>query len=165
MNMSVQISDKSVEVIQQLVHDAFNNNAILDRIKSVLNSELAYPILSGIVHKRAHNFAVGIGDTLGDIIEERNIVVNYGGIDKHYENYSNVQEAIDKVYEAIQTYQIELNTAYETILNNKDYHILSEIQKVIDINNEYVKKVILWKDIVDKYGDTPMLDVVMKEYE
>ncbi|PNX45570.1 MAG: hypothetical protein BV457_09300, partial [Thermoplasmata archaeon M9B1D] len=80
------------------------------------------------------------------------------------EQYSTPLSAIEKVYDTIMLYQIELNRAYEIIMENKDFHILAEIEDVIETHNEYVKKVILWKDIVEKYGSDPMMDVAMKEY-
>lgn len=163
--MATNITTNTVDIVQQLTHDAFDVNATLDRIKSVLNTDLACPIISGMVHALAHNYAISIGDGVGDLIEAYNESVKYGGIEKHVENYLSVLEAINKVYDTTITYQNELNVAYREILNNGDIHVLNGLSDIIEIHNKYVEKAILWKDIVEKYGDSPCLDADMKNYE
>lgn len=163
--MATNITDNTVELIQQLTHDAFDANATLDRVKTELNAKLACPIISGMVHKLAHEYALTIGDGVGDLIEPYNESVDYGDIPKHVEIYSSVKEAIDKVYDVVLTYQTELNIAYKSIFGNGDIHTLKGLSDVIEKHNKYAEAVITWKDIVDKYGDSPSLDVHMKNYD
>ena len=163
--MATNITDNSVELIQQLVHDAFDSNATLDRVKTELNARLSCPIISGMVHKLAHEYALTIGDGIGDLIEAYNESVDYGNIVKHVETYDSVKEAIYKVYDVVITYQTELNIAYKSIFTNGDIHTLADLEDIIEKHNKYVEAVITWKDIVDKYGDNPSLDVHMKNYD
>lgn len=163
--MATNITDNTVELIQQLVRDSFDANATLDRIKSELNAKLACPIISGMVHKLAHEYSLTIGDGVGDLIEPYNESVDYGDIPKHVEKYSSVREAIEKVYDIVLTYQTELNIAYKSIFGNGDINTLVGLEDIIKKHNKYAEAVITWKDIVDKYGDSPSLDVHMKNYD
>ena len=94
--MADNITEKTIQTIQTLVHDAFDTNAILDRVKTVLTTTLAFPIFGGQVHMLAHKYSLDIGDGVGDLIEAYNEPVNYGDIPKHIEDYSDVASAIEK---------------------------------------------------------------------
>ena len=162
--MAINITKQTVDAIQTLVHDAFDTNATLDRIKTILATYLVYPNLSNIIHQLAHKYSLDIGDGIGDLIEMYNEPINYGDIPKHIEDYKNVQEAIDKVYEIVILYQNELNQGAKIAYENMDIHIYEGILNIIKQHNQYVEMVILIKDIVDKYGDKPSLDVNILKY-
>ena len=70
--MADNITRETVEAVQTLVHDAFDNNSILDRVKTVLTTTLAFPILGNQVHMVAHRYSGEIGDGVGDLIEAYN---------------------------------------------------------------------------------------------
>jgi len=162
--MAINTTDNTVSIIQELIHDAFDTNGVLDRIKSVVSTKLICPIISNEIHMLAHNYAIAIGDGLGDLIEPYNKSVKYGNIESHVEDCFNLSSAIEKVYDTVITYQNELNVAYREILNNGDIHILVGLSNIIDTHNKYVEKVILMKDVIEKYGNDPRVDVNMKSY-
>ena len=85
--MATNITRETVNVIQTLVHDAFDTNSILDRAKTILNAKLAFPIFSEKVHILAHNYSIDMGDGIGDLIEAYNEQIEYGNIEPHIENY------------------------------------------------------------------------------
>lgn len=162
--MAINITDATVTTIQTLVHDAFDTNSILDRAKTVLTTTLAFPIFGNEVHMLAHKYSLDMGDGIGDLIEAYNEPINYGDIPTHIENYETVSEVIDKVYDSVITYQNELNQGAKIAYDNMDIHIFNGLMNIIEKHNKYVEQVILWKDIVERYKDSPNLDVDIKEY-
>ena len=163
--MAINVTDATVKSLQALVHDAFEVNSTLDRVKTVMTTILVYPIFGNLVHMLAHKYSLDMGDGIGDLLEDYNEPVEYGDIPKHIENYNTIQEAIDKVYNMVLTYQNELNEASKIALDNMDIHIYQGLLEIIEKHNMYVKQVILWKDITDRYGDKPNLDVHSAKYD
>ena len=163
--MAINITPQTVLTLQSLVHDAFDVNATLDRIKTVMDTDLIYPQFSNYVHQLAHNYALDMGDGIGDLLEIYSEPVNYGNIDKHIENYENIQNAVDKIYEVVLTFQNELNEGAKIAFDNMDIHIFEGLLNIINKHNNYVRQVIIWKDITDKYGDRPSLDVHIEDYD
>ena len=163
--MAINVTKPTEDALQALVHDAFETNAILDRVKTVTTTTLAFPIFGNYIHLLAHKYAINIGDGVGDLLEKYNEPVNYGDIPKHIEEYFNIQEAIDKVYNSVLTYQNELNQCAKIALDNMDLHIYEGILEIIKEHNKYVEQAILWKDIADRYKDSPSLDVHSEHYD
>ena len=163
--MAINVTDATVKSLQALVHDAFEVNSTLDRVKTVMTTTLVYPIFGNLVHMLAHKYSLDMGDGIGDLLEDYNEPVDYGDIPKHIENYTTIQDAIDKVYNVVLTYQNELNEASKIAYDNMDIHIYQGLLDIIEKHNVYVKQVILWKDITDKYGDKPNLDVHSAKYD
>lgn len=162
--MAINVTDATVKSLQALVHDAFEVNSTLDRVKTVMTTTLVYPIFGNYVHMLAHKYSLDMGDGIGDLLEDYNEPVEYGDIPKHIEDYATVQDAIDKVYNVVLTFQNELNQASKIAYDNMDIHIYQGLLEIIEKHNQYVKQVILWKDIADKYGDRPSLDVRSEKY-
>lgn len=163
--MATNITDNTVLALQNLVHDAFETNAILDRVKTVMTTTLAFPIFGNLVHMLAHKYSIDMGDGIGDLLEDYNEPVDYGDISRHVENYLSIQEAIDKVHDIVLTYQNELNEGAKIALDNMDIHIYQGLLDIIEEHNKYVKQVISWKDITDRYKDSPSLDVHSEKYD
>lgn len=162
--MAINITENTVEAIQTLVHDAFDTNSILDRAKTVLATTLAFPIFGNEVHMLAHKYSLDIGDGVGDLIEAYNEPIEYGNIQSHIENYNSVEEVIDKINDAVITYQNELNQGAKIAFENMDLHIYQGLLEIIGKHNKYVEQVILWKDLIEKYKDNPNFDVHIKDY-
>lgn len=162
--MAINVTESTVKSLQALVHDAFETNSILDRVKTVMTTTLAFPVFGNYVHMLAHKYALDIGDGVGDLLEDYNEPVEYGNIPKHINNYATVQNAIDEVYNSVLTYQNELNESAKIAHDNMDLHIYEGLMQIIEKHNQYVKQVILWKDITDRYGDSPSLDVHSEHY-
>ena len=162
--MAINVTDTTVKTLQALVHDAFEVNSTLDRVKTVMITTLVYPMFGNYVHMLAHKYSLDMGDGIGDLLEDYNEPVEYGDIPKHVENYVTIQDAIDKVYNVVLTFQNELNQASKIAYDNMDIHIYQGLLEIIEKHNQYVKQVILWKDITDKYGDRPSLDVRSEKY-
>ena len=106
----------------------------------------------------------GVADNGKERLLEQEIIEKYGNIDKHIEEYANVQQAIDKAYELMLTYQNELNQVAKVSFENMDIHIYEKLLNIIELNNQYVAKIILIKDLADRYGDSPSFDSRIEQY-
>ena len=162
--MAINITDKTAQAIQTLVHDAFNTNATLDRVKTILMTNLACPNASNMVHKVAHMYSLNVADGIGDLIEGYNEPIDYGGIEKHIETYENVIDAFDKVLDVSVTFQNELNMASKIAFENGDIHIFQELLEIIEEHNKIVVTAIAWKDIADKFSIHPSFDTAIVSY-
>ena len=162
--MAINITDKTVQAIQLLVHDAFNTNAILDRVKTILMTNLACPNASKMVHKVAHMYSLNMADGIGDLIEGYNEPIEYGGIEKHIETYDNVISVFDKIMEVSLNFQNELNMATKIAMENGDIHIFQELLEIIEEHNKIVVATIGWKDIADKFSTHPSFDTAIVNY-
>ena len=164
--MAENIEQKTIDIIQTLIHDAFDMNSKLDAIKTELTTDLAFPITGNLVHMLGHKYPIQIGDTLGDILEGRNQRVNYGNIAQHNEVFSSVSDAMNSLHDNVIVYQNELNKGAKDILTETyDMDAYDGVINVINEHKKYVNQVIQWKDIVDRYGDDPSLDVHMADYD
>lgn len=163
--MFIGVTEETIQTIQALVHDAFDVNSILDRVKTIVSTIFACPDFSSQVHNLAHKYSLDIADGIGDLIEVYNIPIEYGNIPQHIENYNNLSEAVDKVYDSVLTYQNELNQGAKIIFDNMDIHIYQGLLELIDKHNKYVEQVILWKDMIEKYKESPSFDADVKKYD
>ena len=134
--MAINITDQTANALQSLVHDAFDVNATLDRVKTVMITTLVYPVFGDYVHKLAHKYALDMGDGIGDLLENYNEPVNYGNIVSHIENYETVQDAIDKVFNTVLTFQNELNQCAKIAFDNMDIHIYQGLLEIIEEHNK-----------------------------
>lgn len=155
----MNISENTIIAIQTLVNSAFNTNSILDRAKSVLNAKLDCPNIGKLVHELAHKYSLDIADTIGDLIENYDIVVDYGNIPTHVEDYKSVREVLDRVLEVTIDFENALNMATKIAFDNMDLHIYNGLLEVIEEHTKYVQQALLWSGIAKKYGDNPSLDV------
>ena len=114
--MAENIEQKTIDIIQTLIHDAFDMNSKLDAIKTELTTDLAFPITGNLVHMLGHKYPIQIGDALGDILEGRNQRVNYGNIAQHNEVFSSVSDAMNSLHDNVIVYQNELNKGAKDIL-------------------------------------------------
>lgn len=162
--MAINITDKTVQAIQTLVHDAFNTNATLDRVKTILMTNLACPNASNMVHKVAHMYSLNMADGIGDLIEGYNEPIEYGGIEKHVEVYNSITSAFDKIMEVSLNFQNELNMATKIAMENGDIHIFQELLEIIEEHNKIVVATIGWKDIADKFSTHPSFDTAIFSY-
>ena len=68
--MAINVTEATVKSLQALVHDAFEVNSTLDRVKTVMTTTLVYPIFGNLVHMLAHKYSLDMGDGIGDLLED-----------------------------------------------------------------------------------------------
>ncbi len=162
--MATNITKETSDAVQLATHAAFVANSWLDRCKSVLNADLACPNFSAMIHALAHKYLYW-GDLVGDLIENYNQAVVYGGVETRAEEYKTPVEVIDKVFEVVIDYQNQLNKCADIAKANTDVHVYEGLLKVIKKHDKYVEAVINWRDIAHKYGVDPTFDHDVKHYD
>lgn len=162
----MNITDRTINAVQELIHESYVINAKIDRMKSVLMAEFSYNETSEIVHKFiAHYFANGIGDALSErCLERYNISVIFGNIPLMDKIYNNVEEVLKDLLNTVITYQNMLSKCIEIAIEQLDMQIASDLYEFnIDYNN-IVDQCILLVDKISLYGSNPSFDAHIKEH-
>lgn len=159
------ISENTINAVQSLVHDAFIMNSRLDRQKTCLNAELTYPNTSALVHKLAHKYALDIGDGVGDLIENYNIPIIYGNIPTQNTSYLSAKDVITELLDYVKDFQMKLDKCTKIAFDNNDIFVYEGLLDIIKIHKKYLEQAILWKDLVDRYGDDITFDAHITQYD
>lgn len=160
----INITKETTKSLQTLVSDAFNLNAQLNRMKSLLLVKFRKPNISKIIHDIAHFYALDMADKIGDLIETYGGVVEYGGIDRHVEDIESFEKIIDLVCEGVLEFQNELNMASKIALSENDIHIFQELLEVIEKHNIVVQDMLLIKDLTYEFKGDVSLDAFIFKY-
>lgn len=159
------ISENTVNEIQKLVHEAFLTNSKLDRVKTCLNADLAYPKTSNLVHLLAHRYGRDMGDGIGDLIENYNIPVIYGDISLQNKSYLSVKEALAEVLKVVEEFHKKLEYCAKVAFDNNDMMTGEGLLKIIKKHSKYLEQAILWKDLIDRYSNEPSFDAHIEQYD
>lgn len=163
--MAINITQATVDAIQEMIKQSFLCNAIVDRCKSVLGVDLAYNNTSNKIHLGiGHIFPVQLGDGLGDLIEGYNQSVIYGGIPIQDKTYSTVKEVLDDLLEVVVDYQNKLNKCAMIAFENMDIHTYTGILKLIEGYSPIVEQCILLVDKINLYGTNPSFDTDIETF-
>lgn len=162
--MGLNITENTINAIQEIVRDAFIANSQLDRIKTCLNADLSYVNSSKYVHNMAHKYSLEIADGMGDLIENYNVSVIYGNLPLQNKNYISAQEAFTDIFEIVLNFENKLNMCAKIAFDNMDIHIYQGILEIIEDHTKYAHQAILWKDKIDQYGEKPSFDVHIEKY-
>lgn len=154
----MNITDTTINAIQQMVNESFLTNSILDRMKTCLNADLAYPNTALLVHKLAHKYSLNIGDSIGDLIENYNVPVIYGNIPLQDKTYLTAEDVLSELLDVVIDFENKLNMCAKIAFDNMDLHVYQGLLEVIEEHTKYVQQAILWKDEIVKYKDNPSFD-------
>ena len=157
--MAINITQQTIDAIQEMVRQSFLCNAQIDRIKSVIGVNLAYNNTANKIHIGiAHAFPVQLGDSLGDLIEGYNESVLYGDIPKQDKIYTNVKDALYDLLDIVLDYQNKLNKCAMIAFENMDIHTYSGLLNIVNGYSPIVEQCILLVDKINLYGDSPNFD-------
>ena len=121
--MAINITQLTIDAIQEMIRESFLCNAKIDRLKSTLGVDLAYNNTANKIHLGiAHAFPVQLGDALGDLIEGYNQSVIYGNIPIQDKTYVNAKDALDDLLDIVVDYQNKLNECTMVAFENVDVH-------------------------------------------
>lgn len=163
--MTENITEETIKVVQEMVHEAFIANAISDRIQSVLNSKFSYNNTANLIHQKiAHGFAVDVGDGLAETIEGYNQVITYGDISLHNEDYESVEDTLKSLKNTIIEFQNKLNMCAKVSFDNMDFHVFNGLMKIVGIIDLYAKQSILLVDKIELYKDSLSFDVQIDKF-
>lgn len=157
--MAINITQRTIEAVQEMIRESFLANAKVDRLKSTLGVDLAYNNTANKIHLGiAHAFSVQFGDALGDLIEGYNQSVIYGNIPLQNRTYLNAKEALDDLLEIVLDYQNKLNKCAVIAFENMDMHTYSEIINIVNGYSKIVEQCILLVDKINLYKEDPSFD-------
>lgn len=157
--MATNITQRTIEAVQEMIRESFLANAKVDRLKSTLGVDLAYNNTANKIHLGiAHAFPVQLGDALGDLIEGYNQSVIYGNIPLQNRTYLNAKEALDDLLEIVLDYQNKLNKCAMIAFENMDMHTYSGIINIVNGYSKIVEQCILLVDKINLYKEDPSFD-------
>jgi hypothetical protein len=157
--MAINITQGTINAVQEMVKQSFVCNSAVDRLKSVLGVDLAYNNTANKIHIGiAHAFSVQFGDALGDLLERYNQSIVYGGLPTQDKMYLTAKEALDDLLEIVLDYQNKLNKCAMIAFENMDIHTYSELLKIIKEYSPIVEQSILLVDKINLYKEDPSFD-------
>jgi len=157
--MAINITQQTIDAIQEMIKESFLCNAKIDRLKSVVGVNLAYNNTANKIHLGiAHAFPVQLGDALGDLIEGYNESVLYGDIPKQDSVYATVKDALDELLDIVVDYQNKLNKCTMIAFENMDIHTYSGLLNIVNGYSPIVEQCILLIDKINLYGNDPSFD-------
>lgn len=157
--MAINITQATIDAIQEMIVESFRCNAMVDRLKSTLGVDLAYNNTSNKIHLGiAHAFPVQLGDSLGDLLEGYNQSVVYGNIPIQDKTYDTVKDALDDLLDIVVNYQNKLNKCSMIAFENMDIHTYSGLLDIIKGYSPIVEQCILLVDKINLYKEDPSFD-------
>ena len=157
--MVINITQPTIEAVQEMIVQSFLSNAKIDRLKSTLGVDLAYNNTANKIHLGiAHAFPVQLGDALGDLLEGYNQSVVYGNIPIQNKTYVNAKDALDDLLEIVLEYQNKLNKCSMIAFENMDVHTYSGLINIINGYSKIVEQCILLVDKINLYREDPSFD-------
>ena len=157
--MAINITQDTINAVQEMVKESFLANAKVDRLKSTLGVDLAYNNTANKIHLGiAHAFPVQLGDSLGDLLEGYNQSIVYGNIPIQDKTYDNAKDALDDLLEITLDYQNKLNKCAMIAFENSDIHTYSGIIEIIRGYSKIVEQCILLVDKINLYKEDPSFD-------
>lgn len=165
--MTVNVSQPTINALQEMVDESFIMTARIDRMQSALDANLSYNNTGLLLHHgMAHRYSGYFGDAIADLgLQGYDISVNYGNVPPMNKVYTSVKEVLYELRELVIDYQNRLNACYKVALDNMDIHIAAEIIDIIKDHNVIVRQAILLCNKIDIYGDKPSFDAhVLKNF-
>ena len=157
--MVINITQPTIEAVQEMIVQSFLSNAKIDRLKSTLGVDLAYNNTANKIHLGiAHAFPVQLGDALGDLLEGYNQSVIYGNIPIQDKTYVNAKDALEDLLEIVLEYQNKLNKCSMIAFENMDVHTYSGLINIINGYSKIVEQCILLVDKINLYREDPSFD-------
>ena len=164
--MKLNITQATIDALQEMVDESFIMTARIDRMQSVLDAELAYNNTALLIHHgMAHKYSGYFGDEIADLgLQGYDISVNYGNVPPMKKEYTSVKELLYELREKVFDYQNKLNMCWKIAFDNMDIHVLSDIGDIIEDHNKLVRQAILLCNKIDIYGDNPSFDAHIKAH-
>jgi len=157
--MAINITQATIDAVQEMIKQSFLCNSMVDRLKSVLGVELAYNNTANKIHTGiAHAFPVQLGDSLGDLLEGYNQSVIYGGLPTQDKIYLTAKDALYDLLDIVLDYQNKLNKCAMIAFENMDIHTYSGLIKIIEGYSPIVEQSILLVDKINLYKEDPSFD-------
>lgn len=147
------IHDSTKLKMDEMAQRFFWMNKKLDRMKSVLNTRFAMPLLSNKLHLEvAHSYPL-LADVVNDIEEMFNYDANYLEVEGATETYEDVDTMIGQLYEWTLETNDQLNELMGIAKENGDYNVYNQLIELSNKYSKYVANSILLVDKKQQYGE------------
>lgn len=162
----MNVTQKTMNALQEIVDESFIMTAFIDRAKSVLGVKLAYNNTADLIHlHEAHWYSGFMGDMVGDLgLEGYNITVNYGNVPMMNKDYNSVKELLIELRDLTIDFQNKLNKCAMIAFENMDTHIFADLISLIQKHNWIIRQNILLVDKIELYKDNPSYDAHVKDW-
>lgn len=151
----MNVTQTTIDVLYQLIEEAFSMNRFFDRAVSVLGVKFAMNNTAQLCHKSgfAHYYPT-LSDSIGDACLERyNITVEYGATPEGKEDYNSVQEIIELCQEKVLDFQNMYIGAMKVAFDNGDLHIYTSLSEFLEGLSQRSEQIILMVDKLKLYKD------------
>ena len=158
--MKLNVTQQTIDVLQEMVDASFIMTARIDHMQSVLDAHFAYNNTGLLLHHGiAHVYSGFFGDEVADLgLQGYDIVVNYGKVPSMDKQYSSVNELLYELRDYVFDYQNRLNMCYKIAYDNMDIHVAADIMDIIEEHNKLVRQSILLCNKIDIYNGNPSFD-------
>lgn len=162
----MNVSQKTIDAVQEMVDSSFQVTATIDRMQSVLNVKFACNNVAELIHKgMAHAYSGIFGDKIAETIEKYNISIWYGNVQRDKMEYDSVKQLLLDLQEIIIEYQNKLNMCTKIAFDEMDIHVYSDLLEIVKEHNAYVEQAILLVDKIELYGsNVASFDAHIKEH-
>lgn len=149
----MNVSERTINILYQLIGQCFRNNRMLDRCSSVLGVKFVMANTAELIHKHiAHLFPL-ISDEIGEkCLERYNILVEYEATPEGKQDYNSVEESISDIENIVVDFQNMLIGACKEIQANGDLQVYVDLLDILEDFNEVVGQIILVKDKLKLYN-------------
>ena len=153
----MNVQDKTVESIYELIKQLFLENRIFDRLVSVLGVDFACSNSASKIHEKISHYFPLLSDQIGErCLERYNISIQYGSTPEAKKGYVSVEEIIQIMEEEVITTQNMYMGAMKVAFENNDLQVYSDLSDLLVDYNKIVEQVILLNDKIKSYGSNVM---------
>lgn len=162
----MNVSQSTVNALQEIITECFKMNRWLDRWVSVLGVKFAMNNTAKLCHKVgfAHYYPT-LSDEIGDkCLERYNISVLYGSTPNGKEDYNNPREMIELLRDKVMEFQNMYIGLMKIAFENNDLHIYSTLVELSDQLSQRTEQAILMVDKLSIYTEMGSYDAHIKEH-
>jgi hypothetical protein len=153
----MNVQDKTVESIYELIKQLFLENRIFDRLVSVLGVDFACSNSASKIHEKISHYFPLLSDKIGEkCLERYNISIQYGSTPEAKKDYISVEEIIQIMEDEVVTTQNMYMGAMKVAFENNDLQVYSDLSDLLVDYNKIVEQVILLNDKIKAYGSNVM---------
>lgn len=150
----MNVSDRTIEVLYELIGACFRENRAFDRKVSVLNTKFAMNNTAELCHKGIAHYFPSLADIIGEkCLERYNIDVKYEATPEGVEDYNNPKDIIYSMRDRTLEFQNMFMGCIMIVQQNQDIQCYVDLLDMLKEYNKIVEQTILMVDKLELYGD------------
>lgn len=162
----MNVKERTINALYELIDESYQMNRLLDRMVSVLSVDFVCNNVSELVHLHISHLFPKLADEIGEkCLERYNISVKYSSTDSGMQKYSSVLEIMKVLMDRTIQYQNMFMGTIKIASEESDYQVVADLLDIIEDYNKVVEQTILLYDKCEAYGDNLMsFDAHIKEH-